>query len=136
MSKAGGGLDTRLSELCTLPRQRPWGRNQWSRARRRPGSKTGGTDRIWTLGHFGGCLSWGTVVRAEAGAQNKGGPEGEVDVPATSGAWRTTWGSSEAGQGAVPSCCPLSYGQRSPPWLPLPSSLLPASQCKAASSLQ
>lgn len=101
-----GDWTQRPSELCTFPRQRPQGKNQWSRARRRPGSDTGSTDRIWTLGSFGRCLSWGTVVRAETGAQNEGGPEGEVDVPSTAEAWRTTWGSSEAGQGAVPYVVP------------------------------
>lgn len=46
------------------------------------------------------------MVKAETGAQNEGGPEGEVGVPSTAGAWRTTWGSSEAGQGAVPYVVP------------------------------
>ena len=122
-----------------LPGQRARCGNQCPRAGRRLRSDPGGADQgVWTLGSYEGCLSWGAVVRAKAGraagAQREGGPEGEFDAPNFSGpsdaeAWRTHQGSSRLGGGhAVPSphvpaspCC----GQRPPPWLPPPSSLLP-----------
>lgn len=60
---------------------------------------TQGTDQIWIWGSFGECLSWGTVDKAERGAQNEGGPEERLMSYLLLRPGGPTWGSSEAGQG-------------------------------------
>lgn len=98
---------------------------------------------VWTLGSYGRCLSWGTVVRAEAGRAaevwREGGPEGEVMPPTPLAPPMRRPGGPPGLGGRWPALLPdlpvspCPRVQRPPLWLPLPS---PPPPCLLVQSCQ
>lgn len=111
-------------QLCLLPGQRPQGRNQQSRARRKLGSCPGGTTEVLRLwgANEDGCLSWGTVVRAKAtgllGLREREDQRGRC--ASSGGVWRAALGLFRGWARGVLCLHPVFPS-------PVSSSLLPAS---------